>query len=84
MNNETTGTVISVHKQWWLKVNTKPVRRHSFDGAVFPHIIIVEYTVDGRQYTKKKWIRAGLPAPAVGSTVTVLYEKDKPSHVKVI
>ncbi len=26
MEKETTGTVISVTKQWWLKVNRKPVR----------------------------------------------------------
>ena len=26
MEKETMGTVISVTKQWWLKVNRKPVR----------------------------------------------------------
>lgn len=29
MEKETTGTVISVTKQWWLKVNRKPVRTHA-------------------------------------------------------
>jgi len=33
MEKETTGTVISVTKQWWLKVNRKPVRTHAMDGA---------------------------------------------------
>ena len=28
MDKDTVGTVISVAKQWWLKVNTKPVRIH--------------------------------------------------------
>ena len=41
MEKETTGTVISVTKQWWLKVNRKPVRTHAMDGAAFPHIIKV-------------------------------------------
>ena len=36
MNVQTEGTVISAEKQWWFKVNRKPVRRHSFDGAEFP------------------------------------------------
>ena len=38
MEKETTGTVISVTKQWWLKVNRKPVRTHAMDGAAF-HIL---------------------------------------------
>ena len=42
MINETNGTVIAVAKQWWLKVNTKPIRMGSMDGAIFPHIIKVQ------------------------------------------
>ena len=53
MDKETTGTVISVKKQWWLKVNAKRVRLHAMDGAMFPHIVKVEYTVDGQTYTKE-------------------------------
>ena len=33
MDKETIGTVLSVAKQWWLKVNTKPVRMGALDGA---------------------------------------------------
>ena len=33
MAKETMGTVISVTKQWWLKVNRKPARVHAMDGA---------------------------------------------------
>ena len=62
---KTIGTVVSVKKQWWLKINTKPVRAHAFDGAIFPHIVKVMYCVDGIKYYKKKWIRAGLPVPNV-------------------
>ena len=31
MEKETMGTVISVTKQWWLKVNRKPVRTHAME-----------------------------------------------------
>ena len=36
MDQETTGTVRAVAKQWWLKVNTKPIRMGALDGATFP------------------------------------------------
>ena len=84
MDKETIGTVISVKKQWWLKVNAKRVRLHAMDGAMFPHIVKVEYTVDGQTYTKRKWIGAGYPTPSVGRTVTVLYDGNKPSRAKVV
>lgn len=46
MEKETMGTVISVIKQWWLKVNRKPARVHAMDGAAFPHINLV-HRVEG-------------------------------------
>ena len=84
MYKEAAGTVISVKKQWWLKVNAKRVRLHAMDGAMFPHIVKVEYTVDGQTYTQRKWIGAGYPTPSVGSSVTVLYDRNNPSLAKVV
>ncbi len=83
MEVKTTGTVIEAKKQWWLKVNRKPVRMHALDGAEFPYMIKVEYTVSGTTYTTRKWISAGDPVPEVGSTITVLYDPNKPSKVKL-
>ena len=83
MDKETSGTVQSVAKQWWLKVNTKPIRMGALDGAAFPHIIKVQYVVDGNTYTKRKWIGAGEAVPAIGSNVTVLYSSHKPSKAKI-
>ena len=84
MDIETTGTVISASRQWWLKINTKPIRMHSMDGAIFPYIIKVQYTVDGHTYTKGKWIGAGKSVPAVGSRMTVRYCAEKPGKAKVL
>lgn len=53
------GTVVSAAKQWWLKVSNKPMRTHALDGAVFPYIIKVKYTVDEKDFTCRKWINAG-------------------------
>ena len=84
MDKETIGTVIAVQKQWWLKINTKPVRTHALDGAIFPHIIKVQYCVNGKDYIKRKWIGANCHVPSVGSSVTVLYYEDKPGKAKVL
>ena len=84
MDKETIGIVLSVAKQWWLKVNTKPVRMGSLDGATFPHIIKVQYAVDGNTYTKRKWIGAGKSVPDVGSNLTVLYRSGKPTKAKIL
>ena len=83
MNEQTTGTVITVAKQWWLKVNTNPIRKHMLDGAAFPHIIKVQYEAGGSAYTKRRWIGAGRPVPPVGSTLTVCYCKDNPQKAKI-
>ena len=84
MDKETIGTVLSVAKQWWLKVNTKPIRMGALDGATFPHIIKVQYVVDGKTYTKRKWIGVGKTVPAVGSKLTGLYCSSKPSKAKIL
>ena len=84
MDQKTTGTVLKATKQWWLKINTKPIRKHALDGAIFPYIIKVQYTVDGTDYIKRKWIRAGSPVPSVGSSAKVIYSEKKPSKAKVL
>ena len=84
MDKQTKGTVIAATKQWWLKINTKPVRKHALDGAIFPHVIKVRYSVDGKEYTKRKWIHAGNPVPSVGSSMRVSYDPKKPSKAKVL
>ena len=84
MDQQTTGTVIAVAKQWWLKVNTKMFRMHPLDGATFPHIIKVKYTVNGTEYSKRKWLHAGWPIPEVGATVQVVYSSGKPAKAKIL
>ena len=81
---ETTGIVVNVATQWWCKVNTKAVRMGPADGAVFPHVIKVRYSVDGTDYFKRKWIRAGDRAPDVGYKMTVVYQEGNPKKAKII
>lgn len=84
MDRRTTGTIISAAKQWWLKINTKPIRKHAWDGAIFPYIIKVRYTVNGIEYTKRKWIVTEGAVPTAGCTVTVAYSEKDPSKAKVL
>lgn len=82
--SQTTALVTAVKECWWLKINTKPVRSHSLDGAVFPHIITVKYTVNGKEYSKKKYVSYKLPCPGTGDRLTVLYENSRPKKAKII
>ena len=84
MDRQTTGTVVSVRKQWWLKVNTKMARLGPLDGATFPYVIKVSYCVEGVEYFKRKWIAAGQAVPMIGSTMTVIYYSEKPSKAKIL
>lgn len=84
MELETTGIVVSAARQWWLKVNTKIIRKGTMDGATFPYIIKVRYQVDGREYFCRKWIGAGKPVPEVGSSLTVVYAAEKAAKGKIL
>lgn len=83
MEKETTGTVIAVNKQFWIKINRKPMRLHMTNGAEFPYIIKVKYTVDGIEYIRRKWIGAGKKLPLENSTVKIFYNDKKPSVSKI-
>ena len=78
---KTIGTVTKVHKCWYIKVNTKPVRTHLLDGAAFPHIITVEYNANGQTYSKRKFLNYNIACPNVGSNIDVYYDKEKPSKI---
>lgn len=83
MDKETTGIVVTAAKQWWLKVNTKAVRTHALDGALFPYVIKVKYTVDGKDYFKRKWISAGYSVPSVGTELPVRYCSPNPKKAQI-
>ncbi len=84
MQKRTTGTILSVKKQWWLKVNTKAFRSGPLDGAVFPHVVRIRYVADGTEYIKRKWIGAEYPVPVEGGTVDLVYDDEKPDKVRIV
>lgn len=81
---QTKGTVTEVKTCFWFRVNTKPVRRFSGDGAVYPHMIHFTYRVDGRIFTGKRWVHWNKRCPVKGELLTVHYEEDAPEKFAVI
>ena len=74
------GTVTKVSRCWWLKINTKPVRRFSGDGAVYPHIITFDYQVDGTSYLGKLYIPIRYRVPQKGEIIEVFHDPEKPKN----
>ena len=83
MTSQTFGTVTRVTRQWWCKINQKAVRMGTFDGAIFPHVVRVEYVVNGKTYVYRKWLHAGVRVPNIGSSVIVYYDTKTPKKAKV-
>ena len=84
----TQGTVTESKTCWWHKVNTKPARKHALDGAVFPHIIAFQYTVDGKTYQGKRYVppryAAGFDtSPKPGDGIRVWYDPGRPERYAV-
>lgn len=73
-----TGQVTQVSRCWWLTVNTKPVRRFSGDGAVYPYIITFDYQVDGTAYRGKRYIPIRYRVPQKGESIEVFYDPKDP------
>ena len=81
---QTEGVVTEVKTCWWLKVNTKPVRKSMRDGALFPHVICFTYTVNGQTYRGKRYVNWNKRCPQKDERITVCYEKEKPANYAVI
>ena len=84
LGDKTEGVVTEVKTCWWLKVNTKPIRRNMFDGALFPHIIHFTYTVNGKVYQGKRFVNWNKRCPVKDEKITVHYEKEEPAKYAVI
>ena len=80
-NEETVGKIIKVKKLWWLKINKKPIRATSLDGAIFPLSLQVQYSVNDNEYVGKKIVTWDDSLTQVGQDVIVSYKEDKPQKI---
>ena len=80
-NEETVGKIIKVKKLWWLKINKKPIRTTSLDGAIFPSSLQVKYSVNDNEYVGKKIVAWDDSFTQVGQDVIVSYKEDKPQKI---
>lgn len=81
---KTKGRVTKVTPCYWLKVNTKPVRAHAGDGALYPHIICFTYRVQGLEYTGKRYVHWNRRCPVKDEEITVYYERQDPGKYALI
>lgn len=77
----TNGVIVAVKRCWWLKINTKPVRAHALDGAVFPYVVTVRYSAGGSEFVGKKTVVWKNGIPRAGQEVTVWYNANKPAKI---
>ena len=82
--SQTEGTVTEGKPCYWFKVNTKPIRKHMADGAVFPHIIHFTYEVNGQGYSGRRFVHYNRRCPVKDEKITVHYEPDFPEKYAVI
>ena len=75
------GIIIDAKKIWWLKINKKQLRMTPADGATFPYLLKVKYTLNNLDYEKKKMVYWGNENINVGEKVIVTYDEEKPSKV---
>lgn len=82
-NNCTKGKIEKVTKCWWVKVNKKAARTNGLDGALFPHLMTVSYSVNGKKYKKTRYIGLKESLICIFGTVDVFYDKNKPSRCTI-
>ena len=84
-NIEVEGTIIKLKKIWWIKINTKAFRTSPLDGATFPYIITVKYTVNDTTYEKNKFVYLGDKEINIGNKIKIiLKENDHSKILKII
>ena len=74
------GTITAVSRCWWITINTKPVRRFSGDGAVYPSIITFSYQVDNVSYVGTLYIPYRCRVPQAGETIGIYYDPANPKN----
>ena len=80
---EVEGTIIKLKKIWWIKINTKAFRRSSLDGATFPYIITVKYTVNDTTYEKNKFVYLEDKEINIGKKIKVVCDVINPKKIVI-
>lgn len=79
-NNVAEGIITGMKKCWWIKINTKPIRSDFLDGAVFPYTIFFKYSVNGTEYSGRKFIGLNTRGLNPGAKITVYYDGSHPAR----
>ncbi len=82
-NIEVEGIIIKLKKMWWIKINTKAFRTSPLDGATFPYIITVKYTVNDTTYEKNKFVYLGDKEINIGDKLKVVCDVINPKKIVI-
>ena len=82
-NIEVEGTIIKLKKIWWIKINTKAFRTSPLDGATFPYVITVKYTVKDSIYEKSKFVYLGDKEINIGDKLKVVCDVINPKKIVI-
>ena len=77
------GTVISVTKQWWLKVIVNLPAFMLWMAQPFRILSRSNIRLTAKITSAGKWIGAGNKVPDKGTTIKVTYCEDKPSKARI-
>ena len=77
------GCVCAVQPLYWLRVNTSPVRIGTRTGNRFPHIITVQYSVNGTAHEARRMLGWTQQPPATGRRVRVYYDSARPGRCAI-
>lgn len=80
---EVEGTIIKLKKIWWIKINTQAFRKSSLDGATFPYIITVKYTVNDTTYEKNKFVYLGDKEINIGNKIKIICDAINPKKIVI-
>ena len=78
---QTIGEIIKTKKLWWIKINTKVLRKSALDGATFPYLIRVKYSINNVYYEKNKLVYWKNESINIGDKVVITYAQDKPLKI---
>lgn len=83
LSRHTTAIVTDVSTCWWFKVNTKPIRKSMWDGAVYPHIVRFTYIADDKEYSAGRFLNWRSSPPVVGQKFRLYYDPAKPEKYAI-
>ena len=80
---ETLGTITSIKKLYFIKINKKFFRTSIYKDSFFPLLITIKYKIDNKEYKKKKIIFKDVKL-AKDTKISIIYKKNNPKKIQLL